>query len=129
MTAILGIGADIMAVERMRCCLGSPPFMRRAFTEAEVSACASHADPERCLARVFAGKEAVFKCLGVEADALDSWTDIEVSHMRGRPPTVGLHGDMAAAARRRGAQRVLLSLSGDGGYVAAFAVLVGGVRA
>jgi phosphopantetheine--protein transferase-like protein len=124
-SAVLGIGVDILAVERMRSCLGSPQFMRRVFTEAEVEASASYLDPQGCLARVFAGKEAVFKCLGVDADALDSWTDIEVSDMCGGPPAVGLRGGMAAAARRRGAEQVLLSLSGDAGYVAAFAVLVG----
>ena len=122
---VVGIGTDILSVERMRCCLNSPSFMQRTFTDKEMLAGASHQDPDGYFARLFAGKEAVFKCFGTSPDALTSPRDIEILGGDDNQPTVGLSGSLAALADSRGVGCALLSLSSDKEYAVAFAALIG----
>jgi holo-[acyl-carrier protein] synthase len=122
---LLGIGTDILSVERMHGCIDSPAFMSSTFTEAEIGLGASRPDPDSYYAKVFAGKEAVFKCFGVSADSLGSWRDVEIVDGSEMQPVVTLRGELAAIAESRGVREVMISLSYDTGYAAAFAALVG----
>ena len=83
------------------------------------------ARPRGHYAKVFAGKEAVFKCFGISADDLGSWRDVEVVDSEERQPVVNLSGSLAAIASARGVSRVLLSLSYDTDYAIAVAAIVG----
>lgn len=121
----VGVGTDILFIDRIRGCLDSPSFVRRSFTEAEIRSGESRPDQGSYYAKVFAGKEAVFKCFGVTADSLGSWREIEVLDSEERQPLVKLSGSMAELAASRGIERVLLSLSYDTDYAIAFAALVG----
>lgn len=125
---VLGVGADVLLVERMRRCIDSPSFMKRAFSDAETQAGASRPDPGSYYAKVFAGKEAVFKCFGIAADSLGSWRDIEIADGDEGQPMVTLSGPLALLASCRMVERVLVSLSYDTDYALAFAALVGGVQ-
>ena len=125
MAGLLGIGTDILSVERMRGCVDSPVFISATFTEAEIRLGAARADLCSYYAKVFAGKEAVFKCFGVGSDSLRSWKDVEIVDGSDMQPVVTLHGELASIAESRGAREVLLSLSYDTGYATAFAALVG----
>jgi holo-[acyl-carrier protein] synthase len=128
MTLFAGVGTDILLIDRVRRCVDSPSFVRRTFTEAETRLGESRPDPASYYAKVFAGKEAVFKCFGVSADALGSWRDVEIVDSDERQPVVNLSGSLAAMARSRGVSRVLLSLSYDTDYAIAFAALIGEVQ-
>jgi len=123
--ALLGVGTDILSIERIRACLDSSSFVTKTFTEAEIALAASRADPACYYAKVFAGKEAVFKCFGLPADTLRSLTDIEVVDGEHQQPVVRLHGTLAAVAESREVREVLLSLSYDSEYAIAFAALAG----
>ena len=125
MPGLLGIGTDILSVQRMRHCIDSPAFVSRTFTETEIGLGTSRADLGSYYAKVFAGKEAVFKCFGLEADSLGSWKDVEIVDDSAMQPNVRLHGRMAAIAETRGVRDVLISLSYDTDYATAFAALVG----
>ena len=125
MPGLLGIGTDILSVERMRGCVDSPAFISRTFTETEIGLGTSRADLGSYFAKVFAGKEAVFKCFGVRADSLGSWKDVEIVDGDEMQPVVTLHGELATIAESRGVREVLISLSYDTGYATAFAALVG----
>ncbi len=122
-----GIGTDILRVERMRGCLDSPSptFMRRTFTESERREGESRPDRGVYYAKLFAAKEAVFKCFGISAESLGSWKNIEILDSDERQPQVKLDGSMAAIAGERGVRRILLSVSHDTDYVIAVAALVG----
>lgn len=63
---ILGIGLDVVAVERIARSLseGGGTFEEHIFTPAERAACQARADRARALAARFAAKEACFKALG-----------------------------------------------------------------
>ncbi len=109
----------------MRQCIDSPAFVNTTFTDAEIGLGASRPDRAGYYAKVFAGKEAVFKCFGVSADSLGSWREVEIVDGGERQPVVTLHGELAAIAETRGVRDVLISLSYDTSYATAFAALVG----
>jgi holo-[acyl-carrier protein] synthase len=128
MTLFAGVGTDILLIDRVRRCVDSPSFVRRTFTEVETRLSESRPDPASYYAKVFAGKEAVFKCFGISADALGSWRDVEIVDSDEQQPVVNLSGSLAAMASSRGVSRVLLSLSYDTDYAIAFAALIGEVQ-
>jgi holo-[acyl-carrier protein] synthase len=122
---LLGVGTDIILIDRMRGCIDSPSFMRRTFTQAELSVGNLRHDQSAYYAKVFAAKEAVFKCFGIPADQLGSWLNIEISESEEAQPQVALGGLMAELADARRVNRIALSLSSDTDYVVAFAAVDG----
>ena len=127
MAMLLGVGADILRVERIRSCLDSEPFMKATFTEVEVDLARSRPDPGSYYAKLFAGKEAVFKCFGMPSDSLKSWLDIEIVDGEDGQPEVNVRGPLATVADSRGVWRVALSLSYYTDYAMAVAALTWGV--
>ena len=77
------------------------------------------------MAARFAAKEATLKALGTGLSMGVNWRELEVRRERGQAPTMVLTGRTQAIARAKGASRVLLSLSHDGDYAMAQALLVG----
>ena len=77
------------------------------------------------LAARFAAKEATLKALGTGLSMGVSWRELEVRRERGQAPTMALTGRSEAIARAKGASRILLSLTHDGDYAMAQALLVG----
>lgn len=121
--AILGVGMDVCAVDRIRRILAGPSgqrFRARVFTEAEQSYCEARADKASPYAARFAAKEALVKALGAPAGI--HWTDMEVLPAAGGPPSFRLTGVAASAlAARKG--RAWLALTHDAGVAAATVVL------
>jgi holo-[acyl-carrier protein] synthase len=99
--AVIGIGIDLVDIERFRRSLERTPTMRqRLFTDAELDYVAAQVDPVPSLAVRFAAREAVMKSLGVGLGAFgfhDAWVDRSSS---GRPSLVitGRAAELAAAA-------------------------------
>ncbi len=63
---VIGIGIDLVDIERFRTSLQRTPSMRtRLFTETELAYVAPKADPAPSLAARFAAREAVMKSLGL----------------------------------------------------------------
>lgn len=125
---VTGVGVDILSIDRMRQQLDSPAFMSRVFTSTELKAGTCRPDPATYYAKVFAAKEAVFKCFGIRADELGTWLNIEIADSEEAQPEVELNGVMAERAKERNVGRVLLSLSSDTDYAVAFAAVVREVR-
>jgi phosphopantetheine--protein transferase-like protein len=121
---LAGVGTDILSVERMRNQIVSAAFVRRVFTAAEISAGRERPDPASYYAKVFAAKEAVFKCFGISADQFGTWLDIEIHESEEVHPEVRLSGLMARHAQDRNVRKVLLSLSCETDYAVAFAAIV-----
>jgi phosphopantetheine--protein transferase-like protein len=122
----LGAGVDIIAISRMRGVLGNSgaqAFLRRVYTGAERERCEQRPDPVVQLAKLFAAKEAVFKTFGIDGSADVQLSDIEIQDGVHGEPLAVLSGRMAELAEERGAARVLVSLSHDGDYAIALAVL------
>ena len=90
----------------------NPTFVERNFTDAEVQYCRSQPSPESSFAARWAGKEAVFKSLGVASKgAAAAMKDIEILPDEAGVPTVTLHGEAKAAAEAKGVTKVHISLS------------------
>jgi holo-[acyl-carrier protein] synthase len=112
---IIGIGIDIIDVERIRRAVDDPKtghrFRSRVFTEGEMAYCERrrHGYAESFAAR-FAAKEAVMKALGRGFGDGISWRDIEVVRDRGAP-TLRLTGYAAAHGQSLGITRWHLSLT------------------
>lgn len=108
---MIGIGTDLVDIDRFRDVLTRTPGMRtRLFCDAELAYADASGDPARPLAARFAAKEATLKSLSSGLGAM-RFTDLEVvRHDDGHPELV-LHGDAVAFAASRGATRFMVTLS------------------
>lgn len=108
---MIGIGVDLVEVDRMRAALGrTPTLAARLFTDAERAYADAARDPAERYAVRFAAKEAVMKALGVGIGAVD-WHDIEVVRAPSGAPSLVVTGRAAALADAAGVVDWLLTLS------------------
>jgi holo-[acyl-carrier protein] synthase len=122
---IVGIGVDVVEVERMEALLQRQPrFRERVFTPEEVAHCESMAAPAAGYAARWAAREAAAKSLGGIPGL--RYADIRVERESDGVPRLRLRGTAEARAREVGASEVLLSLSHERRIAAAFCVAVGG---
>jgi holo-[acyl-carrier protein] synthase len=122
---IVGVGVDALEVSRMRRELlrGDPGFCAGLFTRDEIDACSARRFPARHFAAHFAAKEALLKALGAERLDTGVYREAEVRHSRSGVPRMVLRARLRRLARRRGADRVLLSLTAAREVAVAMVVL------
>ncbi|ROS77494.1 holo-[acyl-carrier protein] synthase [Curtobacterium sp. PhB130] len=120
---IIGIGVDVVDLERFERVLTRTPAMRtRLFTTSELVR-DGEPRPIASLAARFAAKEALIKAFGSSAGL--SWQELEVVSDDQRNPSLTLHEGARRVADARGVTAVHLSLSHDGGIATAFVVIEG----
>jgi holo-[acyl-carrier protein] synthase len=108
---VVGLGTDVVDVERMRQVLTrTPTFRRRVFTAGEQELCEGRRDPVPAYAARFAAKEAVLKALGEGLGAADM-AEIEVVRLPSGAPELVLVGRAAELAAGHGVTRWAVSLS------------------
>ena len=108
---VIGIGTDLVDIDRMRDVLTRTPGMvDRLFCSAEQAYAETSADPARPYAARFAAKEAVLKSLGLGLGGM-RFSEIEVVRFPDGHPELMLHGEAANVAKTHGATRFLISLS------------------
>ena len=122
---IVGIGVDIVEIERLRETLARQQdrFIRRVFTEAEQKYCAAHRDPVPHYAARFAAKEALFKALGTGWAKGVSWQDAEVIRADTGAPVLVLHGEAEKFSLKLGARTAHLSLTHSNDSAVAVVIL------
>ena len=108
----VGLGVDIVEIERMRKILKrSPAFARKVFSPDECAYCDATSQPAIHYATRFAAKEAVLKALGTGFSEGIGVRDVEVRRTsKGRPFAV-LTGRAREVARELGVRELPLSLS------------------
>lgn len=123
---LIGIGTDIVEIDRVRgvWLRRGERFSERILCPAERGVCGGLREPWRYLARRWAAKEAIAKCLGTGIGVSLSWQDIEVLNNEQGAPEVRLLGAGLTLARERGGGRVMLSISDERAYAVAFAALL-----
>ncbi len=122
---VVGLGTDLVEVERMRRALGRRPGLRsRLFTVDEWDYAARHRDPHPHLAARFAAKEAVMKALGHGMSSI-GFVEIEVARSSSGVPSVVLSGNAASIARGSGVTGWHLSLTHTDLMAQAVAIAVG----
>jgi holo-[acyl-carrier protein] synthase len=114
--AVIGIGVDVVDIERFMASLERTPGLReRLFTAAEAQR------PPASLAARFAAKEALAKALGAPVGM--AWHDAEVESESSGRPLLTLRGSVRDRATELGVRSVHLSLSHDAGIASAVVVL------
>lgn len=122
---IVGVGVDLVEVDRMRRLLESKGdrALARLFTEGERAYAATHREPARQLAARAAAKEAAFKALsGNDLARGIGWRELEVVSVAGRAPVLLLHGRAMERATELGVVRVHLSITHTEAMACAFVV-------
>ena len=122
---IVGIGIDMVEVERMRALLQrkGERALARQFTIGEITYARTHPEPERQLAARVAAKEAAYKALsGNDLAKAIGWRELEVVSRRGHAPGLVLHGRAQVRANELGVHRVHLSITHTEHMAAAYVV-------
>jgi len=124
---ITGLGVDLVSIPRMRTTIDrwQDRFVERVFTDGEIAYCRARRDPAPHFAARFAAKEAGFKALGTGLAMGVHWHELEVRREREEAPTLLLSGRAREIGLGKGGSRMLLSLTHDGDYALAQAILVG----
>jgi holo-[acyl-carrier protein] synthase len=120
---ILGIGNDIIEIERIRDGMDAHKerFLSKLFTAKEQDYCLTHQDPVPHFAGRFAAKEAIVKALGTGFGEHASWLDIEILADPNGKPVV--HFSPKLEAKLQGTT-VMVSISHCRSYASAFAIWV-----
>jgi holo-[acyl-carrier protein] synthase len=123
---IIGIGIDVVPVDRFAASLERTPGLRdRLFTADEQRTPSGATRSGESLAARFAAKEALAKALGAPGDL--HWHDAEVVvGDRGRPH-LEVRGTVARRAAELGVTSWHVSLSHDGGIASAVVIAEAGV--
>ena len=110
---LLGLGADLIDVERIRGVLDrqGDRFLNRVFTDEERAYCFGMKFPHKHLAARFAAKEAVSKAFTTGIGAELGWKSVSVYHGERHEPLVRLDERGQALLRQVGGTSVLLTLS------------------
>jgi len=122
---ILGVGIDIIEVERIRASHEKfgEHFLKRILRPEEIAYCFSHAQPAPFLAARFSAKEAISKAFGTGIGRQLGWQDMEVRRKESGQPYVVLHDDGQLLFDQLKARAIHLSLSHTNFYASAIAIL------
>jgi holo-[acyl-carrier protein] synthase len=111
MTEVVGIGTDLVDLDRFRLVLArTPRIVQRLFTEGEQAYGCAPRDPSERLGARFAAKEAAMKALGVGLGEVD-FRDLEVVRLESGAPELEVRGRARERAAALGVQRWLLTMS------------------
>ncbi len=120
--AVVGIGIDVVDIERFRRSLRRTPSMRtRLFTAVELEFVAGQTDPAPSLAARFAAREAVMKSLGLGLGAF-GFHDVWVERASSGAPSLAVTGTAAQLAADAGVSRWHLSLTHSDLVAAAYVI-------
>lgn len=119
--SIIGIGTDIVSLQRIRAVLKRYPtrFPRRILHPQELSAFNWHHNAVAFLARRFAAKEAVAKALGLGFAKTVYACNVCISNDAHGAPSVTLHGN---TQRSFPAVKILISVADERTYAVAYAM-------
>lgn len=121
---VIGIGVDIVQVDRMQKASEKQRFLCRVFTERERAYAASRSIPEESYAGMFAAKEAAAKALGSGFSGFGP-DAVEILHDASGAPSLELHGAAKNRAETLGVENAFVSIAHDGGLAMAEVILEG----
>jgi len=123
---VVGVGVDLTEVARIRSAHAKhgQAFLDKVFTPEEQAVCLAKGDPHPSFAARFAAKEAASKALGTGIGAEFALTSVGILNGPEGEPVVQLDARAQALLTRRGATRLLVSLTHTDELAQAFVVLV-----
>jgi holo-[acyl-carrier protein] synthase len=122
---IVGIGVDLVSIDRVRAITQRwhDRFLARIYSDAERQDCFRRTTPYASLAGRFAAKEAILKALGVGWAMGVRWRDVQVMNDAAGRPVARVEGRVQALVKEAGVTGIHVSLSHDGNYAIAQAIL------
>ena len=123
---IVGVGCDIIEIERIARAIKSESFIRRVFTAEEAAYCQRRGQQAAAsFAARFAAKEAVLKALGTGLRE-GSLQEIAVDNDGLGKPVVQLRGHFAMLSRQLGVKNIQISLSHSRELATAYVIMEDG---
>lgn len=125
-TAILGIGTDLISQARIAAAVErhGERFPQRILAADEFDVYQSHHTPINYLTKAFAAKEALAKALGTGISQGVTFRDFSILRNASGAPEVFARGKAQTLVSERAPNaKLLISLSDEGDWVQAFAVL------
>ena len=120
---ILGLGTDLVEIEKMGENLRSPGFVERVFTPAETLACRAVKNSAQAFAGKFAAKEACMKALHAGIRQEVWFTDIEVLDGLAGEPHITLSARLPDLLSLPDAMEIHVSISHSGRYATAVVII------
>lgn len=119
---IIGLGTDIIEIERVKKAVGKENFRNNVYTETEQAYCESRGKSSAAsYAARFAAKEAFFKALGT--GIVTRLTDVEVVNDERGAPKINLRGRALTLAQAAGVKKIFVSLSHSRDFATAVCAL------
>lgn len=123
---IVGVGCDIIEIERIARAIKSESFIRRVFTAEEAAYCQRRGQQAAAsFAARFAAKEAVLKALGTGLRE-GSLQEIAVDNDGLGKPLLQLSGHFAMLAKQLGVKNIQISLSHSRELATAYVIMEDG---
>lgn len=123
---IVGVGCDIIEIERIARAIKSESFIRRVFTAEEAAYCQRRGQQAAAsFAARFSAKEAVLKALGTGLRE-GSLQEIAVDNDGLGKPLVQLSGHFAMLAKQLGVKNIQISLSHSREFAVAYVIMEDG---
>lgn len=119
---IIGLGTDIIEIERVRRAVNRKNFLDSVFTEAEQTYCNDRGkNSAASYAARFAAKEAFFKAIGT--GIVTRLAEVEVVNDERGAPKIFLHNKAATLAHERGIKKISVSLSHSRDFATAVCIV------
>lgn len=121
---IIGIGTDIVDIERIRKAMAKPRFMEEYFGVSERDFLMAKSNPAPSVANNFAAKEAFSKAIGT---GVRGFSIAEVQTLRDElgKPYIELSGKAQEIAEKLGVKKIHVTLSNTADCAVAFVILEG----
>ena len=120
---IVGVGIDLIQIEKIAKNIHSKTYLRKIFTESEITDCKSVANSAECFAGKFAAKEAFMKAIGKGIHQEVWFTQIEVLNEESGAPYVRVNGEAESSMNQLGAKNIHISITHTKNTAAAVAIL------
>jgi len=120
---IIGIGVDLVSIERLAESLEAEAFKRKVFLPGEIADCEQFSNAAERYAGKFAAKEALMKALGAGIRQAVGFQQIEVLTLESGAPEILVSGKAADLLAAMGAQHIHVSISHTAGMAVAIIVL------
>lgn len=121
---ILGIGIDIIEIERIAKAIKNTRFLKRVYTPKEIEFLDSRKWNPCSVAGNFAAKEAMVKALGTGIGAI-KWMDVEILRNSKGAPYVLLYGKALETYSEMDGEKIWVSISHSKEYATAQIIIEG----
>tara|TARA_Y100001958_G_C20851394_1_gene293754 strand:+ start:158 stop:541 length:384 start_codon:yes stop_codon:yes gene_type:complete len=123
---IYGIGADIVKVKRFKKLINNKLFLKKIFSNYEITRCKKIKNSFNCFAKRFAAKEAFSKALGTGISTGIIFNEIVVLNESSGKPFIKLMNNTKKIVDKRLKKKkykISLSLSDEDSYAVAFVTI------